>query len=856
MPEYGRSTGGVLNAVTKTGSNEFHGSRVRQPRPGRAAGHARTAIQPGGQRHLRRRPRRGTWATSAPSSAAPSSRTSSGSTWAWRPPSPATSWSAASTRWTSAPRSTRQRLHREDAADGLDASRRERHRRHRSSLLRGPAELQYIAKLTYLSTRTTTSRCPSTARPARRAARARFAFSARRRPRGRGAPAPPATLRRPSPPSARRTALRHRRSSRPPPSSTSAAPRRHRGLAPPERLRPARRTASQLGQHRGPGRHPQRHLAAARAPGPTTHHRLRARCRIRPLLRLAGPADGAHACPVLTYTTGGPGYHRRTRTLDRYQGKVMGTYLLHRRCGHHVIKAGVDAEGMSFYNTPRALPGLAPLRECTDGTLLLRRPQPVRLPRRARTSPSSWPPRAAPPRSTTIGGFVQDSWSVLDKVTLNVGVRYDAQTSRGGRQAGPEPAQPVVAARGRHLRPHPAGPLEALRQLRALLRERAAGHGRPAPSRQQQLAVGHATDAPPVRPARSRLAAGRLRHRRRPRRPSATRESPNQLWSAEGGDRVPGGSRTSSPSPSTSSSSAASTSSSRRARRALTYTRRYAQPRHRGHEPRRRQHLLHRQPGLRHRHGLPEGARATTTRSRLLHQDLRRRLAGAGELHVVAACAATTRACSARRPASSTQHQRATSTCCRSRTTATARCPATARTPSRRSAPRSSSSRRDMSVNLGISYRTPLRHAAQLPGRAPAAQRLGDVHPAARQRRPAAVGRTTSTRTWASTGCWARTRWRLALDVFNLFNFQQVTAVDQTFTFTRVYAIEQGGKQADVLGCRAMAATARSSPRRREPADYAADINPNFGGPPPTRRRVPSASARSSASSARRRGLP
>src|SRR5262249_5153540 len=28
--------------------------------------------------------------------------------------------------------------------------------------------------------------------------------------------------------------------------------------------------------------------------------------------------------------------------------------------------------------------------------------------------------------STIIGGFVQDSWSILDKVTLNLGVRYDS----------------------------------------------------------------------------------------------------------------------------------------------------------------------------------------------------------------------------------------------------------------------------------------------------------------------------------------------------------------------------------------------------------------------------------------------
>src|SRR6185295_15078986 len=30
-------------------------------------------------------------------------------------------------------------------------------------------------------------------------------------------------------------------------------------------------------------------------------------------------------------------------------------------------------------------------------------------------------------KSISAGGFVQDSWSVLDRVTLNLGVRYDAQ---------------------------------------------------------------------------------------------------------------------------------------------------------------------------------------------------------------------------------------------------------------------------------------------------------------------------------------------------------------------------------------------------------------------------------------------
>ncbi|RYZ36642.1 MAG: TonB-dependent receptor, partial [Myxococcaceae bacterium] len=135
------------------------------------------------------------------------------------------------------------------------------------------------------------------------------------------------------------------------------------------------------------------------------------------------PAEQALRCPVSAYSTGGPGTISIQR-LDRVQGKVMGTYLLE-ALGHHILKAGADLERMSFYNN-RARTGLIPWQECTDGTCFfslnqygyMEAPdQPVFLASKEGTS-----------TSTTVGGFIQDSWSILDKVTVNAGLRYDVQT--------------------------------------------------------------------------------------------------------------------------------------------------------------------------------------------------------------------------------------------------------------------------------------------------------------------------------------------------------------------------------------------------------------------------------------------
>ena len=96
MPEYGRTTGGAISAVTKSGGNEFHGSIFGTFTPGGLGRRARD----GRLRRLRpsrRRSSRPTSATSAQPSAATSSRTGCGSSAASSTPASGTRTSATST---------------------------------------------------------------------------------------------------------------------------------------------------------------------------------------------------------------------------------------------------------------------------------------------------------------------------------------------------------------------------------------------------------------------------------------------------------------------------------------------------------------------------------------------------------------------------------------------------------------------------------------------------------------------------------------------------------------------------------------------------------------------------------------
>jgi outer membrane receptor protein involved in Fe transport len=132
--------------------------------------------------------------------------------------------------------------------------------------------------------------------------------------------------------------------------------------------------------------------------------------------------DSAVLCPVQTYSAGGPGF-LSDAALNRYQAKVVLTKLF-TGLGHHVAKVGLDFEQMG-YSLTKAYSGGVRYRESADGTFFFDDRQFGFL--QGPDDPVLLESVTTDTGSTTVGGFVQDSWSIADKVTLNAGLRYDAQ---------------------------------------------------------------------------------------------------------------------------------------------------------------------------------------------------------------------------------------------------------------------------------------------------------------------------------------------------------------------------------------------------------------------------------------------
>jgi outer membrane receptor protein involved in Fe transport len=138
-------------------------------------------------------------------------------------------------------------------------------------------------------------------------------------------------------------------------------------------------------------------------------------------------------CPVSGYFFGGPGF-LNTSTLDSYQGKGVLTYLL-TGLGHHVLKAGGDYEHMK-YHIVSTYSGYAAYRTLggphADGAPGMHGFYVYDYRRYGvQTDVDTIDPSLAGAttdkvvNSDIFGVFAQDSWSIMDKVTLNVGLRYD-----------------------------------------------------------------------------------------------------------------------------------------------------------------------------------------------------------------------------------------------------------------------------------------------------------------------------------------------------------------------------------------------------------------------------------------------
>jgi outer membrane receptor protein involved in Fe transport len=129
-------------------------------------------------------------------------------------------------------------------------------------------------------------------------------------------------------------------------------------------------------------------------------------------------------CPVPQYYSGGPGFLHEQK-YNRYQGSEVVTYIFE-GLGHHVLKAGVDL-ALDTYDSVKGYSGGQNYEESADGSQFAVNWASSYGVLTGPDNPEYLDPRKTDPMSITWGAFIQDSWSVMDMVTLNLGVRYDEQ---------------------------------------------------------------------------------------------------------------------------------------------------------------------------------------------------------------------------------------------------------------------------------------------------------------------------------------------------------------------------------------------------------------------------------------------
>ncbi len=136
-------------------------------------------------------------------------------------------------------------------------------------------------------------------------------------------------------------------------------------------------------------------------------------------------APGA-SCAVSNYFYGGTGFISQVK-LNSYQGRGVVTYLLN-ALGHHVLKLGFDYQAAD-YDITQAYTGGAAYYYNGAGTYVYDYRRYGKITDVDTITNEFVVNRKV--KSQIAGGFVQDSWSILDKVTVNLGLRYDALAMQG-----------------------------------------------------------------------------------------------------------------------------------------------------------------------------------------------------------------------------------------------------------------------------------------------------------------------------------------------------------------------------------------------------------------------------------------
>lgn len=145
-------------------------------------------------------------------------------------------------------------------------------------------------------------------------------------------------------------------------------------------------------------------------------------------------SDGSALCPVTgngaSYAIGGFGYMQQN-TNDRLAASAKVSYFLN-ALGHHTFKGGIDFEH-SIYSTTKAYSGLITAQENTGGSRFTDVRRFAYLSGPTVNDIVDIPVLKVTPTLNQVGAFLQDSWAIMDVVTLNAGIRYDNQVLFNGK---------------------------------------------------------------------------------------------------------------------------------------------------------------------------------------------------------------------------------------------------------------------------------------------------------------------------------------------------------------------------------------------------------------------------------------